>query len=214
MLEKIGAFLKRGGRNELVAARELYRCVVEAARAPTLYRDAGIPDTVDGRFDSIAFHTYFLFQRMSRKPGWEEVGGLLADEIIADMDRSMREMGIGDMSIGKKVQKAAKAFYGRMDVYWGALHPKSAESDTVGEPMNDDTADALVEAIERNIFRGETAPGAIPLAEYAQRQIAFLEEQSDADILAGRVRFLTADDALVTVHSAAWNESPLVKEEP
>lgn len=173
---------KRAAR---AAAVMLYDTIVDAAREPSLYVEAGVPDTVDGRFDSLALHEFLLMDRMSGREGWTPVGEALADRTIADLDQSLREMGIGDMSIGKKVKAAATQLYGRFDVYWGALRAARSE-------------DALKQVLARNLFRGcEPSPEHLELMEaYVLAQRAFLATLSDDEILAGRLRYLPAAESL------------------
>ena len=171
------------------AAADLYDAIVAAARQPALYREGGAPDTVDGRFDLIALHAFLLFHRLSGEERWSKTGDALANHIMKDMDRNLREMGVGDMSVGKKMKKLARAFYGRLDAYWGAL--KGAEPDALGR------------ALARNVYRDESLDAAARdaaaerLAVYVRAQIDALAEQSTDALLAGRVQFLDAAPLIV-----------------
>jgi len=103
-------------------AVDLYASSVEHARHPIFFTDYGVPDTVDGRFDLIILHIMLLMRRM-RSNGKE--AAVLSQEILnllfADMDRNLREMGVGDLSVGKHVKKMAKAFYGRAETWEAGL---------------------------------------------------------------------------------------------
>lgn len=171
------------------AAADLYDAIVAAARRPVLYREGGTPDTVDGRFDLIALHAFLLFHRLSGEERWTKTGDALANHIMKDMDRNLREMGVGDMSVGKKMKKLARAFYGRLDAYWGAV--KAAEPDALGR------------ALARNVYRDESLDAATRdsaaerLAVYVRAQIDALAEQSTDALLAGRVQFLDAAPLIV-----------------
>lgn len=171
------------------AAADLYDVIVAAARRPVLYREGGTPDTVDGRFDLIALHAFLLFHRLSGEERWTKTGDALANHIMKDMDRNLREMGVGDMSVGKKMKKLARAFYGRLDAYWGAV--KAAEPDALGR------------ALARNVYRDESLDAATRdaaaerLAVYVRAQIDALAEQSTDALLAGRVQFLDAAPLIV-----------------
>jgi cytochrome b pre-mRNA-processing protein 3 len=178
------------------AAADLYDAVVAAARQPALYQpdgpsaspNGGVADSVDGRFDMIALHAFLLFHRMSGREGWQATGDALANHIMKDMDRSLREMGVGDMTVGKKMKALAQAFYGRLDAYWGAVH--AAEDG------------ALAEVLVRNVYRddaqdADARPAAARvLSRYVRGQIDNLAPQSEADILAGRVTFAPADSLM------------------
>ncbi len=184
MLERLKNWF--GKTPESAAAADLYDRIVAAARAPALYRSAGVADSVDGRFDLIALHAFLVFHRMSGVEAWPSVGDRLANRIMTDMDRSLREMGVGDMSVGKKMKKLATAFYGRLDAYWGAVQ--------------DDAPDALERALVRNVYRGAddaaTARCAELLAAYARAQMAALADQSETALLRGAVRFAAAEELL------------------
>ncbi len=132
-----------------------------------------MPDTVDGRFDMIILHAFAVLDRLKgEEPEFRQA---LVDELFRDMDRSLREMGVGDLSVGKKVRKMAEVFYGRIAAYDKAL----AES-----------REALDAAIARNIFPDGAPPGAPQkLADYLLDQRRVLSVQGTAAIAAGTVRF-------------------------
>lgn len=179
MLNALRSFFQTKPSREQRVAVLLYEQVVAAARAPDLYARAGVPDTLEGRVDSIAMHAFLLFRRMSGRAGWDDVGGALSDEIVADFDRSLREMGIGDMSIGKKVKKMAQVFFSRFDAYWGAVQGK-------------DGAEELNALLRRTVFQDLPVAEANveAMSDYFDRQSAHLFGQDDAEILRGRVTFL------------------------
>src|SRR5437870_1427038 len=130
------------------AAAELaYGHVVEHARLPRFFIDAGVPDTIDGRFELICLHAFLYLHRLKRegKRG-TPLGQRFFDTMFADFDRSLREMGTGDLSVGREVKRMAQAFYGRVAAYEAGL----AGDDAV-----------LQAALARNLFG--TAPPAPPL---------------------------------------------------
>ena len=90
-------------RRERVAA-ELYVKLVEQARSPAFYSACGVPDTLDGRFEALALHAFLVFHRLRREappaPGFAQA---LFDHMVGDMDLSLREIGVTDFSIGKKM---------------------------------------------------------------------------------------------------------------
>jgi cytochrome b pre-mRNA-processing protein 3 len=124
---------------------ELYGAAVAAARDPDLYTVIGVPDTLDGRFDMVALHAFLLIQRLKREPA---PGPALAqgvfDAMFSDMDVNLREMGVGDLSVGRKVRVMWEAFHGRSAAYASAMD--------AGD-MN-----ALDAALERNVWRGAAPP--------------------------------------------------------
>lgn len=127
------------------AVFSLYNGLVDEAREPSLYKDFGIPDTLDGRFDAIVFHIALFglatSETLKADPDWADIGKDIIGVFLKDMDRNLREIGVGDLSVGKKIKKMASALYGRIDAYATALVQKGPEK-------------ALAEALVRNLYRG------------------------------------------------------------
>jgi cytochrome b pre-mRNA-processing protein 3 len=102
---------KSPGRN---AAETLYGEIVSAARAPEFYRDLGVPDTVEGRFEMVALHLVLVMHRLGQEgPSGANLARHLNETCITDLDDNMREIGIGDLSVPRKVKKAAAALFDR-----------------------------------------------------------------------------------------------------
>ena len=167
-------------------AQLLYKKLVDQARTPIFYADWQVPDTVDGRFDMIAIHLFLVLDRLEVDPQdtqdtaqpAQALGQRLVDHLVSDMDRSLREMGVGDLSVGKKVQKMARALYGRLEAY------------QVARTTDPDGA-ALEMALCRNLYRAEEAEG-LPLAQmkdYVETQISHLAELPFENLLAGNISF-------------------------
>jgi len=175
--------LLRRGRHDR-AGFSLYCAAVAAARESYFYTTLGVPDTLDGRFDMVGLHTALLIRRLRECP---EPGPAIAqavfDAMFSDMDRNLREMGVGDLAVGKRVRAMWEAFHGRAQAYDAAIasHDPSA----------------LAAAIGRNVWRGEPAgPGATEaLARIALAQSARLESQPLADFVAGEIQFLPVAEA-------------------
>lgn len=164
------------GRREAPAVH-LYEAVVAQARNPAFVLHYEVDDTVDGRFDLIVLHMFAVLNRLKGRGGAaEELSQALFDTMFADMDRSLREMGVSDMSVGKRVRAMADGFYGRVAAYDAGL----------GEGL-----EALAAAIQRNVHRGaegrEAAAGR--LAGYVEAMVASLAEQDESRLAAGIVRF-------------------------
>lgn len=155
-------------------AYSAYTALVEQARQPAFYINSAVPDTLDGRFDMIVMHIMLIFRRFNA--GDEKArafGQHIFDIFIQDMDRSLREIGVGDVSIPKKMKKIGRSYYGRSDVYTDALDRRDP--------------DALADAIDRNIFTDETNVAASQLlAGYMIRADDLLAGQSVSDLLAGK----------------------------
>jgi cytochrome b pre-mRNA-processing protein 3 len=102
-------------------AGELYGAIVTQARRPDFYGVLGVPDTPSGRYELVVLHLYLLLERLRKEAGSEPLQQLLIEVFVADMDDSMRELGTGDVVVGKKVRKAAAGFYERSSDYRAAL---------------------------------------------------------------------------------------------
>jgi cytochrome b pre-mRNA-processing protein 3 len=159
------------------AAMLAYARVVEHARNPGFFLDCGVPDTVDGRFELICLHAFLYLHRLKRdQPRAAPLGQRFFDAMFADFDRSLREMGTGDLSVGREVKRMAQAFYGRVAAYERGL----AGDDSVLQP-----------ALARNLF-GTAPPNPRRLeavADYVRREAAQLNRQTADELLAGRLLF-------------------------
>jgi cytochrome b pre-mRNA-processing protein 3 len=152
---------RRTRRAATIAA--LYGTIVAQARSPSFYRDYGVPDTVNGRFDMIVLHVALVLRRLEGEPGPARVLGQgIFDRFCQDMDDNLREMGVGDLKVPKEMQRMGEAFYGRVAAYRAALG------------QNDDAA--LTAALARNLFDGN-APGARRLAAYMRQALGRLSGQ-------------------------------------
>ena len=162
---------------ETDAAHRLYLEVVRQARQPQFFAALGVPDTVQGRFEMIALHAFLVLHRLKRQH--EMSAGLaqqLFDVMFDDMDRNLREMGTGDLGVGKRVKRLAEQFYGRIAAYEAGLAADEA---------------GLCRALARNIY-GAEAPdaGAVrAMADYLRREADALGAVPLAELLAGRVGF-------------------------
>lgn len=135
-----------------VAIAALYARIATASRAPGLYAALGIPDTLEGRFESLSLHMVLALRALRNLPApADDVAKDLTDAFFQDMDASLREMGVGDTVVPKRMKKVAESFFGRAHSYDPAL--------------NDGDEGALAETLGRNALGGE-AP-AISLARYA-----------------------------------------------
>ena len=160
------------------AAQALYAQVVEQARLPGFYRDLGVPDTLDGRFDMIVLHAFLVLHRLKAEGQAQgPVGQALFDLMFADMDQNLREMGVGDLAVGKRIKAMAKGFYGRLAAYDKAL----SEGD----------ATAMAAAVRRNVYRNIEPQEAqvAAMAAYLQREAERLDASALALLQAGELSF-------------------------
>jgi cytochrome b pre-mRNA-processing protein 3 len=157
-----------GARRKTVTA--LYDQLVTRSRAPVFYAKLGVPDTIDGRFDMLALHAFLLLERL-REVGASEVSQGVMDSLFVGMDEGLRDLGAGDMGMGRKMKSLANAFYGRMKAY----------GDASGEA-------ALAQAIQRNIYR-EQAGHEKAAAILATYMLAARMELKGADVAKGNADF-------------------------
>lgn len=146
----------------------LYKRIATASRAPGLYSALGVPDTIEGRFESLSLHMVLILRALRNLPEpAAQVAGDLTDAFFQDLDAAHREMGVGDTSVPKRMKKLAASFFGRARAYDAPL----------------DAADeaSLSEALRRNALGGD-APGR-PLARYALTADASLKGADLAAIL-------------------------------
>lgn len=170
------SFLSRifGGKPGRARYEPLYRSIVAKARDPSWYRDGGVPDTIDGRFDMIVAVLALVLLRLERD-GREtsEAAALLAELFIEDMEGTVRQLGIGDLMVGKHVGNMMGAVGGRLTAFREAIESGSG----------------FEAPVRRNIFRDS------PLSEEAVRSVAerlerfhnSLGEAATADILGGKI---------------------------
>jgi cytochrome b pre-mRNA-processing protein 3 len=162
------------------AAHALYAGLVGQARHPDLYRRLDVPDTLDGRFDSVALHVFLVLNRLKREDGADAaaLAQHIVDIFVDDMDRSVRELGVGDMGVSRRVKQMAQALYGRAAVYEEAV----AEADDA----------KLAAALARNLYgtRGDVAPAVLAgSVRYVRAAIALLARQDVASLAAGQAAF-------------------------
>jgi len=164
-----------------VAGQFLFERAAAQARTPALYRDGGVPDTVEGRFECYALHVDLVLYRLKGQ-GAEaaEVGQALFDKFLDNLDEGLRDMGVGDLSVGKKMRKLGEAIYGRMKGYDGALD--TALADAAAPDLK-----PLSALIGRVLFANDDAPEAGPLAAYAAACARILAAQSLDQVFAGEL---------------------------
>ena len=155
---------------------DLYGAIVAQARTPAFYSDYGVPDTVQGRFDLIVLHLVLLIDRVGQDGGGRGIGQRLFDRFCRDLDDNLREMGVGDLAVPKRMRRFGEAFYGRQAAYLAAF----AAAD---EPE-------LEKALQRNIFQGaDIGRGALRLANYVRAARRQIEGQDDGALLRGEIGF-------------------------
>ncbi|MEM1284104.1 MAG: ubiquinol-cytochrome C chaperone family protein [Pseudomonadota bacterium] len=163
----------------------MYQSVMDQARQPVFYAEWGVPDTIEGRFDMLITHAVLALRRLkivdpSRAEEAADRSQSLTDVLFKDLDRALRETGVGDVSVPKKMNKLASAFYGRGKSYGEALDARDEAA----------LADALARNLATNITDeadGSTAANLVPaaLANYLIACDEALARQADDDVLRG-----------------------------
>jgi cytochrome b pre-mRNA-processing protein 3 len=152
----------------------IYGMVVAQAREPAFYAGLNVPDTVEGRFDMLLLHLWMVLRHLRTTKGGEDLSQALFDRFCEDMDGNLREMGVGDLTVPKRMQAFGEAFYGRTAAYDLAL--------AGGE-------DELAQAIGRNVLNGAHPDSAQKLAQYAAAVLAALTRADAAALAGGAWRF-------------------------
>jgi cytochrome b pre-mRNA-processing protein 3 len=194
-------FFRRNPSNRSIAS--LYGTIVAQARAAPFYRNYGVPDTVNGRFEMVVLHTVLVLRRLESEPApVRRIGQALFDQFCRDMDGSLREMGVGDLAVPVKMRKIGEAFYGRQAAYRAALGAPGPEP--------------LVAALERNVFGAQTEThgalgtlgfGATRLASYVRTAAGQLADQDGQALSRAELSFPDPEGILVA--DAARANAPM-----
>jgi len=157
------------------AGRALYARVVAQSRTPALYADLGAPDTVEGRFEVYTLHVMLLLDRL-RGQGVQaaEVSQALFDAYVQALDHALREMGVGDLSVGRKMRRLGEAFYGRGKSYDSAFDslPDTAPLEALlTRTVCAETPEAPVAALRDYVLAQRTVLAAQPLGPLLAGQV-------------------------------------------
>ena len=164
---------QRAATNRAVIER-LNAAVIGATQAPAFYEAGGVPDTFNGRFELLVLHAALALRRLRAAPDpAPAMAQALVDLLFRNLDPALRELGVGDMAVPKRMKALAEAFLGRAVAYERAL---AAENDA---PLRD--------ALARNIYAGSQAPEG--LRSYVLAAAALLDETPGAALAEGSLRF-------------------------
>lgn len=150
----IFGFFRQKRHNRIIVDRQ-YAALTGLAREPVFYRDLDVPDTVMGRFEMLSLVMILFFRRTrTAAAGGQELAQEIVDAFFQDIDHSIRELGIGDQSVPKRMKKLAGMFYGRLESYAAALEERDVAR--------------LASALRRNIYPGspQDAPEMTGLARW------------------------------------------------
>lgn len=165
-------------------AAALHGRIVEQARDAAFYRELAVPDSLDGRFEMIVLHAHLLLRRLRREGSRDsaDLAQALFDRTFADLDEGLREMGVGDLGVARRIKSMATGFYGRMAAY---------DAGFAADPV------ALRAALRRNAFGtvpDVPAEAVAALEEYMRQADRSLSSQPYARLMEGRVDFPAVDD--------------------
>ena len=169
---KFWSFFRKNPKQAAAAA--LHRQIADQSRDPYFFTDLGVADTVDGRFDLLVLHGFLVMHRLKGAEGGAELARALSETLVEDIDRNLREMGTGDLSVGRKVKHLTQGFYGRMEASEEGL----GATDTV-----------LHAAVQRNLFGGAAAEAIPEIGAYLRREARRLADQPFDALAKGIVRF-------------------------
>ncbi|HYF22935.1 MAG TPA: ubiquinol-cytochrome C chaperone family protein [Caulobacteraceae bacterium] len=157
------------------AGERLYAAAVAQARRPEFYTALGVEDRIDARFELYTLHVILLMRRLrGQGEGAGETAQALFDEYVGALDDALRELGVGDLSVAKKMRKLGEAIYGRIKAYDEALDPQPDHA-------------ALAALIARTVFADEAAAErAGPLADYVLRAGEALAAQPLPEVMEGK----------------------------
>lgn len=162
-------------------ARRLYRAIAERARQPILYTLYGVPDTIDGRFEMLSLHAYAVFHGLKGKGAdAEALSQAIYDAMFADLDGSLRELGVADLGVGRRIKTMTEALNGRIQAYDQGFATGDAE---------------LQQAIRRNVYGTATASDdqVRGMAAYLRLVRLVFVQASFEDLRAARVMSLLPD---------------------
>ncbi len=167
---------RRANRNLI---DQIHGKIVAAARRPTLYADLGAPDTFEGRFEMVTLHAALVMRRLMKHSGaGAELAHEIGDSVFRHFDVVLRETGLGDVAVAKRLKRMAEAFYGRSKAY--------------AEGLDDPDQERLNRALARNVYGVADvalAPSAPRLAEFVRAAADALDRTPLETFAAGEVEF-------------------------
>jgi cytochrome b pre-mRNA-processing protein 3 len=155
--------------DEFVAA--VYARTADRARAPFLFEKCGIPDTLDGRFDALALQAALAIERLRREPDGQVLAQAFFDAMFRHLDLTLREIGVQDLGVGRRIKIMAEGFHGRALALREALAGSAAD---------------LEEVLRRNAYGGRPGPDAqavLELAAYVRDEAGRLARTAREDLI-------------------------------
>ncbi len=161
-------FFRSRRKHEKEAAARLYGACLQASRRPGLFLGFEVADTLEGRFEMLTLHLFAVIHRLMHVPGDDrELARLLSETFVDDMDAALRETGVSDVAVPRRMKKLYRSFAGRVSAYKGALEGADGE---------------LAAAIARNVYPDQQGRAAEELAAYVRAAVEAVRA-ADLDVL-------------------------------
>jgi len=163
---------RRGERN---VAQRIYAACLTAARRPELYLSYGVPDTMQGRFEMVAFSLFPVLNRLMHEPGGDpDLARLVSESFVDDMDATFREMGLSDTAVSKRMKTLYSSFAGRMTAYRQAIGDERALAGAVARnAFPDESEDERAEALAEYLTDATAAVAAADISVLRRGEIPF-----------------------------------------
>ena len=163
------------------AGHKLFSLVIKQSRLVVFYEELAVEDNLDGRFDLMSLHMAMILQKLDQNKKSKDATKLkqVFQEIMFDnLDLTLREIGVGDMGVGKKIKVMAEAFYGRMIAYQNLFGAKNPEK--------------MLNVLQRNLYRERKVDIEIlkTMTKYVYDQYDFVENESIENVMIGDLSFL------------------------
>ena len=169
----------RARRANRILIDQLHGKIVAASRRSALYSDFGVPDTYEGRFEMVTLYAGLVIRRLTQLSGiGAELAQELADSVFRHFEVALREIGVGDVAVPKRLKRMAEAFYGRNKAY--------------GEGLDEHDSNRLAEALARNVYGMDEvalAPMALSLTQHVRATAAALDQTPLPVFAGGEVQF-------------------------
>lgn len=182
MLTQMIRFFKPSRQQQNIL--QIYQNLVSQARKPVFYSQCDVPDSLDGRYEMILLHMFIVLHCLRKRGGadMQLVERSLSEVLFSDMDRSLREMGVTDTGVGRRVRAMAEAYFGRLKAYEIAFEEQDLHK--------------LKDSIRRNVFgttRNVSDLSVERIAVYTQACITMLETQDSTTICNGDIAFASME---------------------
>ncbi|MBK9585150.1 MAG: hypothetical protein KA099_08105 [Alphaproteobacteria bacterium] len=190
-----GFFLKgfsKYDKRDQLAGEELYLATIRQARLAEFFTRYGVPDSVDGRFDLLMVHLYMLFCRLRPHPRYKDISQYIFDRAFKDMEKGLREVGVGDVGIPKKMKVMMQAFNGRMNAYKAT---EAHEHENASAPPTPDQP--LFDTLRRNLYGTVEKPKNSMIADmviYMRYNAMALNHQDMDQIALGNIKYVNPSE--------------------